>query len=500
MADTIRQLAALQALFPDNTAGEISPQDLRDFLVSAMPTGRSATKVVASAAASDLRKAQADYVLGGPDIQAAIDAAGNGSVELTEGPFTVVTTILANKTCTLRGAGPLSTVITLANSSNVDVIQLSAENVITLSNFQIQGNKGNQTAGSGVKFVSGERHRIENVEVHNAKDYGFWAITPSKAIVAYGCRAYSCGNHGFYWNGPGANQFQSLYSDLNGGDGFYLYATESQLNNLIADQNSLAGIRMYSMTDSEASNLKSFNNTLADLVIWSCSRLTASNLVSVHDAATGKTGSDPAGLQLVGNTACSIRGGSIYNIPTVSGSGWGILLANYNGSIDCVVEGFAVQSQDGDLYFVEPANLTGNRISNNILRGAVPVYFNDAGTGEYVYANNVLERNSGWAPIDPGALGAISVVRGSGSVALTTAGAETRTLAAPSFIGQELTLYCKTFVGNCVVTCATTVNEAGNNTITFTATGQACRLYAVEEGSTLRWRLASVDGAQLSTV
>jgi hypothetical protein len=35
MADTPRTLAALQALFPDNSAGDISPQDLRDFLVSA---------------------------------------------------------------------------------------------------------------------------------------------------------------------------------------------------------------------------------------------------------------------------------------------------------------------------------------------------------------------------------------------------------------------------------------------------------------------------------
>lgn len=34
MADVERSLAALQALFADNTAGDISEQDLRDFLVS----------------------------------------------------------------------------------------------------------------------------------------------------------------------------------------------------------------------------------------------------------------------------------------------------------------------------------------------------------------------------------------------------------------------------------------------------------------------------------
>ena len=34
MADTIRTLADLQTLLADNTAGDISPQDVRDFLVS----------------------------------------------------------------------------------------------------------------------------------------------------------------------------------------------------------------------------------------------------------------------------------------------------------------------------------------------------------------------------------------------------------------------------------------------------------------------------------
>jgi hypothetical protein len=100
---------------------------------------------------------------------------------------------------------------------------------------------------------------------------------------------------------------------------------------------------------------------------------------------------------------------------------------------------------------------------------------------------------------DPGNAGAIPITR-SGHVALVTAGAETRTLAAPTVAGRELLLYCKTYVGNCVVTCATTVNETGNNTITFSATGQSLKLTAVEEGSNFRWRLAQADGAALSTV
>lgn len=37
MVDTVRSIAELQALFANNIAGDISPQDLRDFLVSAAP-------------------------------------------------------------------------------------------------------------------------------------------------------------------------------------------------------------------------------------------------------------------------------------------------------------------------------------------------------------------------------------------------------------------------------------------------------------------------------
>ena len=100
---------------------------------------------------------------------------------------------------------------------------------------------------------------------------------------------------------------------------------------------------------------------------------------------------------------------------------------------------------------------------------------------------------------DPGDAGAIPVTNG-GYVPIVTAGAETRTLAAPTYIGQQLLIHMKTDGGNCVITCATTVNETGNNTITFANTGEAVLLVAVEEGANLRWRCVMADGAALSTV
>jgi hypothetical protein len=81
-----------------------------------------------------------------------------------------------------------------------------------------------------------------------------------------------------------------------------------------------------------------------------------------------------------------------------------------------------------------------------------------------------------------------------------TGGAETNTLAAPSFVGQELLLCMKTDGGDRVVTCATGVNQTGNNTITFNDAGDSIRLNAIQNGANIRWRVVYNDGCTLSTV
>ena len=100
---------------------------------------------------------------------------------------------------------------------------------------------------------------------------------------------------------------------------------------------------------------------------------------------------------------------------------------------------------------------------------------------------------------DPGSAGSIPVTA-SGHCDIVTAAAETRTLAAPSFVGQQLLLSMKTDGGNCVITCATTVNQTGNNTITMDDAGDAVLLLAKANGANKRWSVVSNDGCALSTV
>jgi predicted RecA/RadA family phage recombinase len=99
---------------------------------------------------------------------------------------------------------------------------------------------------------------------------------------------------------------------------------------------------------------------------------------------------------------------------------------------------------------------------------------------------------------DPGASGAIPITA-SGYVNMVSAGAETRTLAAPASEGELLLICFQTKVGNIVITCASTFNRTGNNTATFSAAGQSMLLIGIKSGSNLLW-MSVVSDAALTTI
>lgn len=95
---------------------------------------------------------------------------------------------------------------------------------------------------------------------------------------------------------------------------------------------------------------------------------------------------------------------------------------------------------------------------------------------------------------DPGDAGAISFGRWGTHIPLVSAGAETRTLANPTGLGQMLTLEMQTDGGDIVVTVASAYNQAGSTTITFDDAGDFITLIAVQVGTNLRWRPLAGDG------
>ena len=103
------------------------------------------------------------------------------------------------------------------------------------------------------------------------------------------------------------------------------------------------------------------------------------------------------------------------------------------------------------------------------------------------------------AVADPGDGQAIAVTN-SGTCPLVSGGAETRTLAVPTFAGQKLILACKTYVGDIVITVASAFNQTGNNTITVEAAGDYIELTGIEVGAAKAWRVTANDGCTLTTV
>lgn len=125
--------------------------------------------------------------------------------------------------------------------------------------------------------------------------------------------------------------------------------------------------------------------------------------------------------------------------------------------------------------------------------------FTDAITVEAALAE-LYPQSISFSITDPGDAGAIPVTR-SGVCPITTAAAETRTLAIPAFIGQRLTLVCDVYaVGDAVITVAAAVNQTGNNTITLNTAGDTIELVGVQVGGALVWRTVFNDGAALTTV
>lgn len=99
---------------------------------------------------------------------------------------------------------------------------------------------------------------------------------------------------------------------------------------------------------------------------------------------------------------------------------------------------------------------------------------------------------------DPGDAGAIQVNQ-PGFCELTTGGAETRTLADPSYRGQIIDLYCFYDGGDCVITAASPINQTGNTQMTFTDVGEHIRLigyYNATDG--WEWRAICNDGVALA--
>lgn len=97
------------------------------------------------------------------------------------------------------------------------------------------------------------------------------------------------------------------------------------------------------------------------------------------------------------------------------------------------------------------------------------------------------------------ATGTAIPVTHSGSFPITQNGAETNTLADPTFIGQWLNIFVDTDTsGARVITAASRINQAANTVITLSDVGDFIKLEAITIAGALKWQVVSNDGAVLT--
>ena len=434
-------------------------------------------------------------------INAAIGAlpTEGGEVVLSEGLFTITARIdIGVRRLILRGHGTdVTKILAGANISTggISVGTGASAPTVYLRDFHYDGVKATYTTGShGIDLTWCPVGTVENVNVLNCVGSGFYAdksIGPCDGIRMYNCRSISNSGSGYFLSSNGV-QVYGCYSLTNGVHGFYTDGGESLIVSFSADQDTDRGIIINAASRTSVVNC-SASDIVGDASGASIEIRTSSNtsVIGCRVLNGGNTIGNVAGILLIGGSEyCSIIGNQVEDTNAETTVRAGIYLADskYN-----VVSGNTLEVTKGR-GLRETGTADFNLFSNNRITDF-------AGASAFVGASSRIENNMPTTVTSSSNASALPVEMSTMISLTTSSGNETRTLAAPSFLGQELTLYLKTNGGtDCTVTCSTTIAEDGSNTILFNATGESLFLRAVEEGSNLRWRCAVADGATVTTV
>ncbi|KKL63849.1 hypothetical protein LCGC14_2170990 [marine sediment metagenome] len=359
MVDTPRLLSALQTLLADNTVGAISPQDIRDFLVSAVPSGRAATKVVAASSASDLIKAQADEVCDGTaddvQIQAAIDAvvaAGGGLVFLSEGLFAIVARLDVPTNVSLVGS-----------NAGATIIQASAALTGSMIGIDYAAAVGNRSGVCTDIYLDGN---------NNAERC--WDIGLAINRLFINCRAENANGVGFVLRRSQNNLFLHCISDNNGD----------------AANNNGGGLRLnHGAGNNVFVNCQISDNRFHGIVF--------AETVTLDDEPAGTGFSTPQHNKFIG---CQIERNQAQSTAQIR-----FRAGRNNGFIDCNLQTsgartlFALDNTDGTVALnyvrggfaqVDAANGTLAQIENHFKFRWLGVFAENAGTGFKIDDNSTL--------------------------------------------------------------------------------------------------------------
>jgi hypothetical protein len=206
-----------------------------DFVV---PSGRTATYVIAASDATAQEKAQADYVMPsssadvGIIITNAIALYGTNTwVQLTCGIFEISTQVIMNVAgVRLSGSGNGTygmdsiTKIKQSDNSNLSPIIIITATTCTLTDFFINGNSSqNPTAGDAIQ-IGNHDCNIHRVDVFYAKGNGFYLADATGTVITNSSAEY-CGGSGYSFATNYSITAWGLHSAANADRGYKIVQT-----------------------------------------------------------------------------------------------------------------------------------------------------------------------------------------------------------------------------------------------------------------------------------
>ena len=288
---------------------------------------------------------------------------GGGRPTIGSGTFEINDTIIIKRKVVLIGNGDISTVITLANSSNVDMVKSENFDALTMTaktttdplcpfsfgfeNIQFDGNKANQTSGGGMSLY-GPRLIFDKVMVFEAYGNGMYteyspitgSIDPDgqEEGTIGSVITRNCGGIGWLFRGPHNTVIDNLISAFNEDWGF---RNESLANVYDGNITQIGHIHTYANGNNTFTNRESYFGSV-----------TAITLLVIDGGYSEIAASD---CQI--DTVKQIFGGQSNDGLIISGNHNNIGLLN--GSMFLGTSGFNVLNITGSNNYVGRARVTG---------------------------------------------------------------------------------------------------------------------------------------------
>lgn len=159
----------------------------------------------------------------GPAITNAITAAAGGVVFIPAGTYKITTPVTMTTACTILGAGRDLSILQLSNAVNDYAIKFTQGTGVAItgahfSDFQINGNALNQTAGGGISAVGAVECNFERIHFTNCYNWGLaLQAIPGGAFghhnKIYACTFDNAANAGFGGGGWATSSDENLWTN-----------------------------------------------------------------------------------------------------------------------------------------------------------------------------------------------------------------------------------------------------------------------------------------------